>query len=651
MSGGMHDDDAMLRELIEVLRGAAPEGEALAALRAEVVAGASRRGRGGSGGAWVIAGIVALLVSGGEVAAAPAREVVRARDVEPTSAVAPEPAIVDEAPVVVPHEEPAGTPVAAPPRARRRARVEVAPEPALTDDAWLTALASVPASAKSSPAPSDAPSTLYADALRAYAAGRCDDATPILQRVIEGESEDAPAAIERAELLLAECLFRSGFVQSSFAMVDAIARRGEVHTQHDEALDLLGRIAQRAPDPDALVETVSHYSEDRLVRLEGTPSHDALLHLLARARYVAGDFDAAARLFARARVGTRWYVPSRYWEGVTHVRRRRAQPATRAFQAVIDAVGTDRDGGSGEREHLRDLARIAIARVAYTAATPGREGADPARQTVLLERALEAWQRVDFGSAYGPDAFFEESWALYLLGEHPRALGHVHGLLSPQLEDRVHPEALVLRATIYFEHCRYEAAERSVADFHARYDALLEGIAAQERGLDDADAAYALLDAVRSERGPSGVLGRVLRASFADRAIARQLVLVRSIDAEIARVDRASFASTSVAQHVAQELAIQRSLAVTRAGESVRARIARLADELRARANEIDTVQLEIETARRRALEENVPLTREPERPTSIVAVQGDQIWPFDGEYWDDELPYYREHVTSICTR
>ncbi|UJR82219.1 hypothetical protein [Sandaracinus amylolyticus] len=649
MSGGMHDDDAMLRELVEVLRGAAPEGEALAVLRAEVVAGAARGRRGGSGGAWVVAGVVALLVSGGEVAAAPAREVVRAPEVEHAAIViAPEP-VVAEAPRVEPIAEPA----APPPRSRWRARAAVTPEidEPIVDASWLAALARVPSSAKSSPAPSEVPSTLHADALRAYAAGRCDEAMPMLQRVVEGESEDAPAAIERAELLLAECLFRGGFVQSSFAMVDAIARRGEAHTQHDEALDLLGRIAQRAPDPDALVDTVSHYSEDRLVRLQGTPSHDALLHLLARARYLAGDFDAAARLFARARTGTRWYVPSRYWEGIAHVRRRRAQPATQAFQAVIDAVGTDRDGGSGEREHLRDLARIAIARVAYTAATPGRESADPARQTVLLERALEAWQRVDFGSVHGLDAFFEESWALYLLGEHARALGHVHGLLSPQLEDRVHPEALVLRATIYFEHCRYEAAERSVADFHTRYDALLDRIGAQERGLDDADAAYALLDAVRSDRGPSGVLGRVLRTTFADREIARQLVLVRSIDAEIARVDRASFAGTSLAARVAQELAIQRALAVTRAGESVRTRIARLADELRARANEIDTVQLEIETARRRALEDGVPLTREPERPTSIVAVQGDQIWPFDGEYWDDELPYYREHVTSICTR
>ena len=72
---------------------------------------------------------------------------------------------------------------------------------------------------------------------------------------------------------------------------------------------------------------------------------------------------------------------------------------------------------------------------------------------------------------------------------------------------------------------------------------------------------------------------------------------------------------------------------------------------LRDHANEIDTVALEIDTRTRLALEQGERLTSEPERPVSIVAVQGDQIWPFDGEYWEDELPYYRELVTDLCER
>ena len=31
-----------------------------------------------------------------------------------------------------------------------------------------------------------------------------------------------------------------------------------------------------------------------------------------------------------------------------------------------------------------------------------------------------------------------------------------------------------------------------------------------------------------------------------------------------------------------------------------------------------------------------------------IVAVQGDQVWPWDGEYWEDEVEHYREKARAL---
>ena len=148
-------------------------------------------------------------------------------------------------------------------------------------------------------------------------------------------------------------------------------------------------------------------------------------------------------------------------------------------------------------------------------------------------------------------------------------------------------------------------------------------------------------------------ISQVLESAFDDRDIARQLVQVRSIDAEIARIRaaRQDLRESTLGERIEQELALARSFAIEHAGESVRARLRRITDELRDRSIEIDTVQLEIETRRRVAVQEGTALTSGPETPVQIVAVQGDQIWPFDGEYWEDELQYYREYVTSICGR
>ena len=35
-----------------------------------------------------------------------------------------------------------------------------------------------------------------------------------------------------------------------------------------------------------------------------------------------------------------------------------------------------------------------------------------------------------------------------------------------------------------------------------------------------------------------------------------------------------------------------------------------------------------------------------------LIEIRDDEIkWPFDGEYWRDELGFYRQQVTSRCGR
>jgi hypothetical protein len=93
-------------------------------------------------------------------------------------------------------------------------------------------------------------------------------------------------------------------------------------------------------------------------------------------------------------------------------------------------------------------------------------------------------------------------------------------------------------------------------------------------------------------------------------------------------------------------VALARSFAEAQAGTLARERLQRISDELQDRINEVDTVELEITSMRRR---ENITPRRA--RPPEIWAQQGDQYWPFDGEYWEDELPHYRQRVVNRCGR
>lgn len=65
----------------------------------------------------------------------------------------------------------------------------------------------------------------------------------------------------------------------------------------------------------------------------------------------------------------------------------------------------------------------------------------------------------------------------------------------------------------------------------------------------------------------------------------------------------------------------------------------------------LDTVEIEMTTARRA---ERTRPNRAPMGPAEggrVWAIQGGQRWPFDGEWWTDELPSFRQEVASRCGR
>ena len=664
MSDRGHDeldelDEALLGDFVSTLRAATPSAAELAPARRALV-GAPRRGT-----PWlkILVAVAALVVS-----AEATPPLAKPREAAPpaihgtlvVSREASDAGPLASAASSTIHEVPRIEDLAARPEglASRPERFELRPERFEVRREALSVSAASPA-AKSDEAalePEGEPSVLYASAMRSVAAGRCDEAAPLLSRVVEGETNDAAERVEQAELALARCLFTLGYVTTAASVADGLATRPD-HRGRLAALELLARLGERLPDPRGVIATLGHYRAEELSHAE-PHQLGTLRYLLGRARYDEGELEEAATLFSSVPPRHRFHVPARYLEGMSHVRSRHARPAIAAFEAVLAASQGSAGDGSGERDRYRDLARLALARVRYTAARPGQGELDAPR-VALLEDALETWQEIPFGAEAGLEAFFEESWALYLLDESPRALGHIHGLLAPQLRERPHPEALVLRATIYFEHCRFESARRTVDDFHARFDPLLAALERVEGSVAETEAGYALLEAVRSERSVlPGDVGRgeaseVVRAALDDRELARLVVSVRAIDAESERLAHASpeIREGSLGMRIAQELALARSFTVELGGRLVRDRLARVSGSLRDHMNEIDTVALEIDTVTRRALEDGTALTREPERAAPIVAVQGDQVWPFDGEYWEDELPYYRELVTDLCVR
>ena len=166
------------------------------------------------------------------------------------------------------------------------------------------------------------------------------------------------------------------------------------------------------------------------------------------------------------------------------------------------------------------------------------------------------------------------------------------------------------------------------------------------------EGAVRMLVAVRA--GRSRVPARVeplVREALSDAELTRHLAQVRAIEAEERRLATTPLLEGDVAARVATDLTIARSVAIDRAGELVQLRLARLRHELRERVHRMDTVELELTTARRRELDHPNRTRMEPAEGGPIVGLSGGQLWPFDGEFWPDELPRYRQSIANRCGR
>lgn len=507
-------------------------------------------------------------------------------------------------------------------------------------------------------APDAPPSESLANGLRLYQAERYPESSVQLARVVSGQTSDSPSNVERAQFFLAKALFHQRFFRAALALFDEITARGQPHAYFGASLPWLAQLATQLPDAAGIIELVGRYPDDAVQTLDTAESrevHDHLSFLAGRYAYEHGDFEGALARLSRVRPSSEHFAKARFFEGITHVRMRRARPAIAAFREVLAAAER---GDVPDSSRMRALAWLSLGRVYYTAAN--RVNAETGEREVdaaLLTNAVAAFDRVEPSSEYWLDAMFEQSWALFLANQESRAMGNAHAIFSPYFDDAYYPEALVLKAVIFFSACQVDNAEAMVAEFHARYDAVRAELGQTLARFEDNEAFFQFLLAVRDDRAElSSRVRGIVATALSDRSLLRHLEYVRLLDEEEARLERAApeLRDSEVGDRVRQEVLVARAFAIDRAGELARGRFSRLVDELDEHLNQIDTVELEAYRFRRDGLTQQQREDAEAIRERGGLEIEVDeehQIWPFDGEYWRDEVPYYRQAVTSICTR
>jgi hypothetical protein len=247
---------------------------------------------------------------------------------------------------------------------------------------------------------------------------------------------------------------------------------------------------------------------------------------------------------------------------------------------------------------------------------------------------------------------------------YSKALGNIHTLQAPYFENFIKPEsvaeALTVKATIYFYNCLYDRAEDVIREFNESVPGLAQEL---KRIVDTHQANDAFFEfASKIRNGESGLPSNVERAAKAvlsDRSLARRYEYVQELDRELAQHEKAdpAWKSTAVANAVLTDITLQRSLTVNETGELSKQRVTRLVGELAQLIRRVLKIEYEILQGQKGQLEQEVIQEQQlgaSGKATEIGNVKVDdehQYWPFVGEYWRDELGYYRFRLLNRCEK
>ena len=499
-----------------------------------------------------------------------------------------------------------------------------------------------------------------AQAQRLFDAERWSEAALILKRVVAGETNDDEGNKQIAQYRLAIALYRLQFYQASYGIFSEVADKPN-HLKFNETLLWLAKLATQLPEPADIIERVGKYKSEQVANFKNPQQYDLywqLNYLLGRYKYRNRNYEEAMGLFAKVDPKSKYFIQAQFFSGISNVQLRKSVPAVQAFQKVVKALDDGAEGVEDEAR-MRDLAYISMARTYYSASVRVDENNSPTIDSQKLSAAVKYWNRVDVASEYWLDALFEESWAYFMAGDYPHALGNIHTLEAPYFPNSYYPEADILKAVISFTICQYEDATSVVARMKKKYEPIkkeLEATLNRFKGEGSEQEFFKFLRDVRAGKANlSPVIKPIVENTLSDRQLLRNLEYVRVLDEEDARFKKAppTFRNSALGGDVTDALNLARDLAIRNAGTLARDRYERNLAELGGQLRDASKILIDITAAERNKLDQAVvsgQLSKQDALTYGVVKPDVEHVlWPFNGEYWRDELGFYRQVVVSKC--
>ncbi len=516
-----------------------------------------------------------------------------------------------------------------------------------------------------------------------YKAGEYQPAAIQFFRIAYGEIPANPADQSRAKYNLAKTLYKLGFFSASLQIFDEIVAAGAAHPFHKLTLPWLASLSRELPEGAGVLEKVGTYDPQSLEDGAFDEVRDELYYLLGRFYYHKGDLGQCIALLGQVPQNSDYYIPAQFFLGVSYTRDFKAEPAVDSFKAVLRRSIQLREAAAAEKKAQKKKKKEAKAEVQLSRRQRRLARKNKTSVELSFEEEMRNYEHmaafgmanifyalgrfdtatkyldgVPLESPYWLAAVQAAAWTEFRKVEvdpdnsnshYQRTLGYVHTLNAPFFEEYLYPDALKLKAVTYYFNCRYDSAKRTVDEFNRRYPTTKEQL---RDILEKAPEDFGLFELAVKVRNQESELDpfaeEVARKSLQDKTLEKYFAYVLELEREISQFEEMSgeFRSASVGERVVEDLDAALSLAKEAAGGESRQRLTVQIKEIKDLEREMIKVEYEILEKRK----QQGKLEDVPDKPMKPTVDNEHEIYNYNGEYWQDELGYYRYKINSLCT-
>lgn len=464
----------------------------------------------------------------------------------------------------------------------------------------------------------------------------------------------APFADE-AQYNLAKALYRLQLYHSSLNHFKALLAKGPSNKFFKSGLEWLFFIAHKTVNTQIVLDEVAKWSNQEFP----DRFRSEFRYLLSRYHFARGkalddaqqtdeakkSFEEAKRLLVAVPRSDAFYGQAKYLEGTVYFKENNFTSALEAFKEVVRA-NNPRSNPNAD-VHLRELAFMQLARTHY--------GHRQNRYAIFY------YDKVQPGSDQWLEALFEASWAHFRIGAYERALGNMITLSAPFFKDEYFPEALILKAVIYYENCRYREARAILEEFEGTYMPVHNELERITTANNDAQKYYDILAEIqkRNQEGGKGstlLLERILKLALTDKDLKLVNESILEIEREMDAIGEKKdlFKYSDLAKGLGEGLKTERQQLMGKAGLLAKAKLEFELGQLKELLGNALRIKFETSSKEKEVLERamvnDVAKRAEMESYITTTAVNDERLyWPYEGEYWRDELGTYEYTLTKGC--